>query len=67
MSVTKIKEAPAKTTALRKEEVMNVAARLFAAKGYYETTLDQIAEESALPNRPSIITLLIRKISCAPL
>ncbi len=45
MSVTRLKESPARTTALRKEEVMNVAARLFAAKGYHATTLDQIAEE----------------------
>lgn len=29
----------------RKDEVIRVAARLFAAKGYYATTLDQIAEE----------------------
>jgi AcrR family transcriptional regulator len=45
MSITKVKETPGNAAALRKEEVMNVAARLFAAKGYYATTLDQIAEE----------------------
>ena len=45
MGITKTKETSVNTAALRKEEVMNVAARLFAAKGYHATTLDQIAEE----------------------
>jgi TetR/AcrR family transcriptional regulator, cholesterol catabolism regulator len=45
MSITRTKETTGNAAALRKEEVMNVAARLFAAKGYYATTLDQIAEE----------------------
>jgi AcrR family transcriptional regulator len=45
MSNTKQKESLVNTTATRKEEVMSVAARLFAAKGYHATTLDQIAEE----------------------
>lgn len=45
MSITRTKENPGNAAALRKEEVMNVAARLFAAKGYHATTLDQIAEE----------------------
>ncbi|MBN1367828.1 MAG: TetR family transcriptional regulator [Dehalococcoidales bacterium] len=45
MTITKIKENTQSAAALRKEEVMNVAARLFAAKGYHATTLDQIAEE----------------------
>jgi len=32
-------------TSTRKDEVIRVAARLFAAKGYHATTLDEIAEE----------------------
>jgi TetR/AcrR family transcriptional regulator, cholesterol catabolism regulator len=39
----KQKELPGNET--RKEEVIRVAARLFAAKGYHATTLDEIAEE----------------------
>jgi AcrR family transcriptional regulator len=45
MRNSKSKETSINAAAVRKEEVMNVAARLFAAKGYYATTLDQIAEE----------------------
>lgn len=45
MSNNKQKESLVNTTTTRKEEVMSVAARLFAAKGYHATTLDQIAEE----------------------
>jgi len=33
------------TAPTRKDEVIRVAARLFAAKGYHATTLDQIAQE----------------------
>ncbi len=45
MSNFRAKESSVRAAALRKEEVLTVAARLFAAKGYYATTLDQIAEE----------------------
>lgn len=45
MNNTKPKELLVTPAITRKEEVINVAARLFAAKGYHATTLDQIAEE----------------------
>ncbi len=45
MNNSKFKDTSANTAALRKEELMTVAARQFAAKGYYATTLDQIAKE----------------------
>jgi len=45
MNNVKPKEPLANFTTTRKEEVMTVAARLFAAKGYHATTLDEIAEE----------------------
>jgi AcrR family transcriptional regulator len=41
----KPKETVNETTVARKDEVIRVAARLFAAKGYHATTLDEIAEE----------------------
>ncbi len=45
MKSAKSKEPLVGVSGTRKEKVMNVAARLFAAKGYHATTLDQIAEE----------------------
>jgi TetR/AcrR family transcriptional regulator, cholesterol catabolism regulator len=41
----KPKETTNEATVARKDEVIRVAARLFAAKGYHATTLDEIAEE----------------------
>ncbi len=41
----KLKETANDATLARKREVIKVAARLFAAKGYHATTLDEIAEE----------------------
>jgi len=39
------KQMPETTPETRKDEVIRIAARLFADKGYHATTLDEIAEE----------------------
>jgi len=41
----KQKEIAVNVPETRKDEVIRIAARLFAAKGYHATTLDEIAEE----------------------
>jgi AcrR family transcriptional regulator len=47
-------------TAERRDEVIRVATRLFAAKGYYATTLDQIAEEIGI-TKPALYYYITNK------
>jgi TetR/AcrR family transcriptional regulator, cholesterol catabolism regulator len=44
----------------RRDEVIRVAARLFAAKGYHATTLDQIAEEIGI-TKPALYYYITNK------
>ena len=39
------KEKHANSTITRREEIIQVAAKIFAVKGYHSTTLDEIASE----------------------
>jgi AcrR family transcriptional regulator len=47
-------------TTERRDEVIRVATRLFAAKGYYATTLDQIAEEIGI-TKPALYYYITNK------
>jgi AcrR family transcriptional regulator len=49
----KKKESSASTPLTRKEEIIRVAARLFAVKGYHATTLNEIASELGI-TKPSL-------------
>jgi AcrR family transcriptional regulator len=44
----------------RRDDVIRVAARLFAAKGYHATTLDQIAEEIGI-TKPALYYYITNK------
>jgi TetR/AcrR family transcriptional regulator, cholesterol catabolism regulator len=47
-------------TTARREDVIRVATRLFAAQGYYATTLDQIAEEIGI-TKPALYYYITNK------
>jgi len=54
------KDIATKANIARKDEVIRVAARLFAAKGYHATTLDEIAKEVGIA-KPSLYYYIINK------
>ncbi len=56
----KPKEMGNEVTTARKDEVIRVAARLFAAKGYHATTLDEIAEEMGV-TKPALYYYIASK------
>ena len=56
----KLREAAIGTALSRKDEVIRVAARLFAAKGYYATTLDEIAEKMGV-TKPALYYYVANK------
>ncbi len=56
----KPKETTNEATIARKDEVIRVAARLFAAKGYHATTLDEIAEEMGV-TKPALYYYIASK------
>jgi TetR/AcrR family transcriptional regulator, cholesterol catabolism regulator len=54
------KETANETSVARKDEVVRVAAQLFAAKGYHATTLDEIAEEMGV-TKPALYYYIASK------
>jgi len=56
----KPKETVNEVSVARKDEVIRVAARLFAAKGYHATTLDEIAEEMGV-TKPALYYYIASK------
>ena len=56
----KPKETANEAAVARKDEVIRVAARLFAAKGYHATTLDEIAEEMGV-TKPALYYYIASK------